>query len=355
MTELTTKERISRMFAHRDADRVPITDDPWSSTLARWHREGMPEGMDFRDYFGIDKFSSIGVDNSPRYPERVLEDTADYTVTTSNFGVTMKQWKNVNSTPQFLEHTIVDSDSWRKAKERVAPTDDRINWGWLQKNYKRLRDEGQWISAFLWFGFDISHSWISGTERVLMAIAEEPEWLTDMIGHMLDVSLTLFDRVWDAGYTFDSVTWCDDMGYKHNQFFSLNTYREFLKPYHQRAIDWAHGKGVVAELHSCGDVNPLVPELVSMGLDGLNPLEVKAGMDPVALKGRYGGKLLLHGGVNALLYEDEEALAAEIKRILPIMKENGGYIFSTDHSVPSVVSLEEFRKVVELAKEYGKY
>jgi len=92
-----------------------------------------------------------------------------------------------------------------------------------------------------------------------------------------------------------------------------------------------------------------------MGLDSLNPLEVKAGMDPVGLKRRYGDRLLLQGGVNALLYEDEEAMRAEIKRILPIMKENGGYIFSTDHSVPSSVSLEEFGRFVELAKEEGKY
>ena len=352
---MTTQERIARMYERRDADRVPITDSPWPSTLSRWYKEGMPAGMDFRDYFGIDKFASLMVDNSPRYPEETLEDTDEYTVYTTNFGVTMKQWKNASSTPQFLNHTIVDSDSWYRAKERITPSDDRISWKWLDDNYKKLREEGQWFSAFLWFGFDVTHSWVVGTERTLMAIAEEAEWITDMIGHMLDVELDLFDRVWDAGYRFDSAAWADDMGFKHNQFFSLDTYRKFLKPYHQRAIDWAHRKGIKAELHSCGDVNPFVPELVSMGLDSLNPLEVKAGMDPVGLKRRYGDRLLLQGGVNALLYEDEEAMRAEIKRILPIMKENGGYIFSTDHSVPSSVSLEEFGRFVELAKEEGKY
>ena len=205
------------------------------------------------------------------------------------------------------------------------------------------------------FGFDITHAWIVGTERVLFAIAEEPEWLMDMFDHMLNICLDLYDRIWDAGYTFDSIFWCDDMGYKNNQFFSLSTYREFLKPYHQRAINWAHKKGIKAQLHSCGDVNPFVPDLVEMGLDALNPIEVKAGMDPVGLKKKFGDKLVFHGGVNALLYEEEEAICEEIKRILPVMKENGGYIFSTDHSVPSSVSLEEFRRIVETAKEYGKY
>jgi uroporphyrinogen decarboxylase len=145
------------------------------------------------------------------------------------------------------------------------------------------------------------------------------------------------------------------MGYKNHQFFSLKTYRELLKPVHKRAIDWAHAKGVKAHLHSCGDINPFIPELVEIGLDGLNPLEVKAGMDPVHIKQAYGEDLLLHGGINAVLWDDMEALEPEMRRIVPILKENGGYIFSSDHSVPSSVSLEDFRHAVSLAKTLGAY
>jgi len=100
---------------------------------------------------------------------------------------------------------------------------------------------------------------------------------------------------------------------------------------------------------------PFVPELVEIGLDALNPLEVKAGMDSKALKQQYSGKLVLHGGINAVLWDDFDAIADEMRRIIPVLKENGGYIFSSDHSVPSSVSLENFRRIVELAKELGKY
>jgi uroporphyrinogen decarboxylase len=146
--------------------------------------------------------------------------------------------------------------------------------------------------------------------------------------------------IWDEGYRFDAIRWPDDMGYKHNQFFSLRMYRDLVKPVHRRAIEWAHAKGIKAILHSCGDVNPFLPEFIEMGLDGLNPLEVKAGMDPIAIKRAYGDKLLI---------------AAEMRRVVPILKQNGGYIFSSDHSVPSSVSLENFRAIVELAKELGSY
>jgi uroporphyrinogen decarboxylase len=194
-----------------------------------------------------------------------------------------------------------------------------------------------------------------GTERLLMAMVEQPEWVVDMFNHQLDMSIALFDLVWEAGYKFDGVKWWDDMGYKLNQFFSLAMYRELLKPVHQRAIEWAHAKGVKALLHSCGDIRPFVPELVGMGLDGLNPLEVKAGMDPVQIKQTFGDRLLLHGGINAVLWDDFEQFAAEMRRVVPELKRKGGYIFASDHSVPNSVSLETFRRTVDLAKQLGKY
>ncbi|MCZ7545848.1 MAG: hypothetical protein M5R40_21040 [Anaerolineae bacterium] len=101
---------------------------------------------------------------------------------------------------------------------------------------------------------------------------------------------------------------------------------------HKRAIDWAHAKGIKARLHSCGDVNPFLPELIEIGLDGLNPLEVKAGMDPIHVKRTYGDQLLLHGGINAVLWDDRDAIAAEMRQVIPVVKENGGYIFASDHS-----------------------
>ncbi len=145
------------------------------------------------------------------------------------------------------------------------------------------------------------------------------------------------------------------MGYKRHQFFSLKMYRQLIKPFHQRAIDWAHAKGIKAHLHSCGDINPFVPELIGMGLDALNPLEVKAGMDPLRLKREYGKDLVLHGGINAVLWDRPDLIQAEMARLIPTLKESGGYIFSSDHSVPSSVSLEGFRQITALAKQLGAY
>jgi uroporphyrinogen decarboxylase len=355
MPELTSRERFEHIFAHQEADRVPIIDDPWEATIERWRREGLPADTSFVDYFGLDHVSGISVDNSPQYEERTLEETDTYKVYTSSWGVTMKQWKHAASTPQFLAHTITSPQAWQKAKLRIDTRPERIPWAHLRENYPKWQARGDWIRANLWFGFDVTHAWMVGTERVLLALAEEPDWMRDMFETQLETDLALLDQVWQAGYRFDCIFWCDDMGYKYNQFFSLRMYRSLLKPFHQRAIDWAHSKGIKAHLHSCGDVRPFVPELVEMGLDALNPLEVKAGMDPLELKREYGKDLVLHGGINAVLWDHPEQIEAEMRRVVPRLKQSGGYIFSSDHSVPSSVSLQEFGRIVNLAKDLGKY
>lgn len=351
---MTTHERFSRMYAHKEADRIPILDSPWPETIDRWVSEGMPD-PDYISVFGLDKTAYISLDNSPRYPVKTLEETDRYIVSTTAWGVTQRYWKHNTSTPEQLDHKVCTPEAWAEAKARMTPSDDRIPWQWLQQNYRTWRNEGRWITGGFWFGFDITHSHMVGTENLLVAMIEDPDWVMDMFNHELDMDIAMMDRVWDAGYTFDELHWYDDMGYKLTQFFSLDMYRELVKPVHKRAIEWAHAHGIVARLHSCGDIRPFVPELLDIGLDGLNPLEVKAGMDPIALKQRYGDRLLFHGGVNAVLWDQPERITAEIERVLPVMKENGGYIFASDHSIPPHVSYKDFTGIIDTVKRVGSY
>jgi uroporphyrinogen decarboxylase len=176
-----------------------------------------------------------------------------------------------------------------------------------------------------------------------------------MFNTQLTCSLQLLDMIWDEGYTFDALSWPDDMGYRNGLFFSLDMYRHILKPVQKRAIEWAHAKGIYAHLHSCGNINQLLPELVDIGLDALNPLEVKAGMEPVGIKKAYGDKLVLHGGLNAMLWTDIAKIESEMRRLMPVLKKNGGYIFQEDHSIPDSVSFKDYKRIVELGKELGAY
>lgn len=355
MAVMTTRERMLRMYEHRDADRIPITDSPWNGTIARWHREGMPEGIDWRDYFDIDKVEAIGIDISPQFQGKTIEETDRYIIYTSGWGVTMKQFKELDSTPEFLDYKVCNPDEWEKAKALMGVRRDRINWQYLEDNFQKWRADGRWIHGNFWFGYDAVHSWMSGMENILIGMMEEPEWIKDMFNTYLESSIAHFDMIWDAGYHFDEIFWCDDMGYKDRSFFSNETYREMIQPFQKRAVGWAHSHGIPARLHSCGNIMSLLPDILETGIDALNPIEVKAGMDPILIKKTYGDRLVLHGGVNAVLWDHKDEIVENIEQTIPILKENGGYIFSSDHSIPNSVTLENMKAIVETVKRVGRY
>ncbi len=352
---MTTRERFQRMFQHREADRVPMLGAPWGTTLERWRAEGMPEGVGFSEYFDLDQVVGVGGDISPRYETRVVEETDEYIITFDAWGTTAKNWKHASSTPHWLGRTIVDRDTWEQAKARMVIGRDRVNWDHLKAHYATWREKDYWIHGGLWFGFDVTHARVIGTERLLIWMADDPELVRDIFQTELDCSLRVLDMIWDEGYTFDSIFWCDDMGYRNGLFFSLDMYRQVLKPVQAQAIAWAHEKGIMAHLHSCGNINELVPELLEIGLDALNPLEVKAGMDPARLKRDFGDRLVLHGGLNAMLWDDIDRIEAEIRRLMPVLKQEGGYIFQEDHSIPDSVSLDNYRRIVQIARREGSY
>lgn len=355
MANMTSHERYLRMYQHREADRIPITDGPWGATLERWRNEGLPAGMDWQEFFGTDYQSYIWADNSPQYPAKVIEETDEYVTKTTGWGATIRNWKHAGGVPEFLDFTITSRDKWLDAKKRMTLSRDRLDWDHIRKNYATWREKGYWLEAYFWFGFDVSHSWAVGTERFLMALVEDPEWCVDMFNTYLDLDIAIFEMFYQEGFKLDAINWPDDLGFKDHQFMSVPMYRELLKPVMKRAVDWAHSKGIYTRLHSCGNVMPFVPDFVDIGIDCLNPLEVKAGMDPLALKKQFGDKLTLNGGLNAAVWADFDKFAGEMRRLIPELKKGGGYIFSSDHSVPSDVSLETFRKTVELAKQLGSY
>ncbi|MBE6634177.1 MAG: hypothetical protein E7620_07560 [Ruminococcaceae bacterium] len=356
MAGMTERERILRTYRHQETDRIPMLDKAWEGTKRRWVKEGMPQNVSWEDFFGFDHMIRYCPDNSPRFPTRVLEKTDRYQIITDHWGVTQKVFNELDSTPEVLDCYCFGPERWEETKKAMlASCEERINWKWLERNYAGWRAEGRFLQLTAWFGFDVAHSYMIGTESFLMALIEEPDWVMDIFETYLKTSLSLCQKILDAGYEFDGLLWYDDMGYKGTPFFSPQTYRELLKPFHKRAVDWAHERGMVAELHSCGFIEPLLPDVLETGVDMLNPLEVKAGMDPQRLKTLYGDRVGFHGGINAALWDDIDAVKAEMERIIPVMKEGGGYIFASDHSIPNSVSLKNMKEIAELARRLGKY
>jgi len=352
---MTDRERVLSALDFQEADRIAIHDAPWDTAIERWHQEGLPEETDPAEYFG---FALVGAwaDLSMRLPTELLEETEKYTITRTNDGEVIKNWKHSMSTPGTMDFFIKTRTDWEEHKSRLEWSGDRVDWVEVRRIEQQAHEQGKWFHFSGAFGYDRIQCLI-GSERLLMAMAEEPEWIEDVFMTCAGLVVTALEEMVGAGLEFDGVFVYDDMGYRNAALFSPAMFRRFEFPGHKMIYDCCHAHDLKVILHSCGRVSELIPDLIEAGLNCLQPLEVKAGMDLVELKRQYGDRLAFMGGIDVRCMADPDpaAIEQEIATKIPPAKEGGGYIYHSDHSVPDNVSFEQYKHTIELVHQYGTY
>lgn len=152
----------------------------------------------------------------------------------------------------------------------------------------------------------------------------------------------------------DGMWFYEDMGFKHRPFMSPAMYRDIVQPGHKLLFDYAHSIGCKVIVHSCGFVEPLVPGLIEAGMDCLQAMEVKAGMDMRRLFDHFGDRIAFFGNIDVrcLISNDLSAVEAEMQAKIPyVLKNGGGYILHTDHSEPPEINYETERFFVEFGRD----
>jgi uroporphyrinogen decarboxylase len=190
-----------------------------------------------------------------------------------------------------------------------------------------------------------------------MAILDDPQWVKDMFKTNAELVINVAEEMMAKGFEFDGAFLYDDNGYRNATLFSTAAYKELLFPYHKMLFDSFRDKGLPTILHTCGCVNAFVPHYIEAGLTCLQPLEVKAGMDLIELKKKYGKQLAFMGGIDVrcMASDDPSEIEEEIRTKIPLAKKEGGYIYHSDHSVPDNVSFPKYKRTMELVMEYGRY
>lgn len=351
---MTSRERINLALDHREADRIARHDSPWRTTVQRWHEEGLPEGVSPAEYFGYE-MRGAGADLTFGFDVEVLEETGEYIIERNKQGAIRRNWKHATSTPECLEFTITDRQTWDRHNDRLEVTEDRIDWDILER-FNEDREAGYWCPYRSALGYDKTQG-IVGSENLLMSMVTDPDWCREMFMTSARMICEAAQIMMDGGFLFDGAFIYDDMGYRNGLLFSPEIYRSQLKDAHAMVCDFFHERGGKVILHSCGCVKELMPDIIEAGVDCLQPLEVKAGMDVVQLKEMYGDDIAFMGGIDvrAMADPDPAAIEEEIRTKIPVARENGGYIYHSDHSVPDNVSFDRYCYVMELVEEYGQY
>jgi uroporphyrinogen decarboxylase len=352
---MTSRERMLLALSHREADRVPIGDSPWETTVARWRREGLPEDQSPHSFFGYD-WAGMGADLSFQFPRETIEETDIYRIASDEYGATTKVFVGQESVPQPLEFTIDSRAKWEEHKPRMAWNDSRVDWDNALAGYRGLRDRGLFVAYSAGFGYDRVMRFV-GAARVLQAMADDPAWVKDMMDTVAEAVITGAEEMMGRGFGFDGAFIWNDMGYRNGPFFSPAMYRELEFPAQKRMCEFFHARRLPVILHTDGDVRQLIPMLIEAGFDCLQPLEVKAGMDVVQLKRDYGDRLAFMGGIDvrAMADPDPTVIEREIRSKIPVAKRGGGYLYYADHSVPDNVSFAQYQRVLELVMQYGAF
>jgi uroporphyrinogen decarboxylase len=296
----------------------------------------------------------------PDARDELVEETETTRLTRDGNGALLRWIKGRSGAPEHVDFLVKDRGGW---EEHIRPRlldaaayERRIGF----VRYRDLRAECARQSVFLTAGvvaaFDLMTP-MCGHEHLLAGMAADPGWVREMAGLYATVTIDLLEILFKREGLPDGLWVWDDLGFKHRPFMSPAMYREILFPAHKRLFDFAHGHNLPVILHCDGFVEPLLPHLIEAGIDCLQPLEAKAGMDLLKLKTRFGERIALIGGMDArtLVTNDLARVENELESKLPQAMAGSGYVLQVDHSVPDQVSYQTYRHFVEKGLEIGTY
>jgi uroporphyrinogen decarboxylase len=195
-----------------------------------------------------------------------------------------------------------------------------------------------------------------GTPAALETMATEPEWFLDVAKTYTDFHIGMMELLRAEGVTLDGVFMDEDITFINGPFFSPAMYRDLVMPSAKKLYGYVHDFGGHVYRHTDGDNWKLIPLMIEAGIDFLDPLEVKAGMDLQKAKDAFDRQVVWVGNIDArILYRgDKKEIEDEVRKKLAVFPD-GGYLYRTDGPITDEASLEAYTFLIECVKKYGKY
>ncbi len=186
-----------------------------------------------------------------------------------------------------------------------------------------------------------------GFESWMMSFAAEPDYVNQLCAKLVDVWIENLRRFAQAvGNRVQILQFNDDFGTQTAPFVSVKMFRELIMPHYKRGLDWVHAKTKMKVfLHSDGAIMPLIPSIIEMGVDILNPVQTSAtGMDAQALKADFGDQLVFWGGSldcqKTLPFGTPAEVSREVGDHVRVFSPGGGYVFAPVHNIQAGVPAE---------------
>jgi len=344
------RELFQEIMFYGSFDRMPVIHwCGWPETRERWISEGLPEDVSEHEYFdAVPMWSGVGVDLGifPVFKTEILEETGEYTVFRGGDGVVCKDWKHKSCIPHYIDFTLKTAADWPAFKERLQPDPKRI-----PENLDEAIRNAEASQLPIVIGTASMMGWIRnwmGVENMCYLMYDDPDCYADMVMTIADLVCWQIDLILpkievDMGFGWEDI--CGRAGPLVSPF----VFERCVAPGYRKIRDKLDLYGVkLYGIDTDGDVRALVKNWLDAGVNVQFPVEVGAfGGDALELRQQYGKELRIVGNFDKLTLEkDEQAVDAEIERLLPLMKQ-GGFLPMPDHLITPGVPLEIYKSYLD--------
>jgi uroporphyrinogen decarboxylase len=382
---MTSRERVLTVLDHKIPDRVPIILGVSNAT-----------GMKMTPYQGLKKLLNISAPDAYLYdwPELGSAQPDEETLRRLGSDVRGVLDRFPDDVYQKNKHRAAHSpciDDWGGGQIEIEPgiwfpgyhplaeatTIEALeNYrGWpdmkdpsriahVKSEAAKLAEENQFaIMATPWLMFPFERAFgMQGMDKFLLNMAMYPDFAEALLRKNLFYCKQLLEEfLIEIGDNIDMIKIGDDLGTQDRLMISPKMYRKLLKPIHAELIEHIK-KFTKAKVffHTDGDVFDLIDDFVEIGVDVLNPIQTSAGKmaDLEGLKKRFGKSLVLCGAVDTqhiLPHGTPEDVRQEVKRVIHILGQGGGYMVASVHTIMHEVPPENILAMVDAVREFGQY
>jgi uroporphyrinogen decarboxylase len=381
---MNSRERVLRALNHQEPDRVPF--DLGGTGLSSIH---ITAYNNLRRYLDMPKTQTrishvaeqlavvdedlavqLEVDVRPLMPglsskfEYVFRDEGAYEAYTDEWGIGWHKPNDGGFYYDMYQHPLADADTLEVFKNYPFP--DPLDDG----RFETLRSQAEGaaakgkavVLAGICAGITEVYSWLRGYEQFFIDLAINPEYVACMLDRLVEFKCAYWERALrEIGDLVDVVIEADDLASQNALLMSPKTYRSLIKPHHQRLFSFIKDQDAVKVFyHSCGAIRPLIGDLIDMGIDILNPVQISAkDMDLRELKQEFGQDVVFWGGgvdTQGVFYSGTpDQVREDVKRNIEALAPDGGFVFAAVHDIQADVPPENILAMWKAWQEYGGY
>jgi len=401
---VTGRERITAALRHREADRVPIDlggtessgihADAYAGLCGHLGVEDTPRIFDVQQQVVLvcdELRRRFGIDTAP-----LVFQPAEWSADTTGTGtpvLTPKRWRPETSEDgsrvvrddtgaviaampaggyyfDALHHPLADVSSPSQIERHRRAFDEMDKPAFLDEGWDAMAGR----AASLHAGTDCcvvgnlcvhilaAGQAVRGFENFMMDLVSDRPMAFAVMERLLEAYAPRIDVFAEKiAPHVDVVLVNDDLGGQGGPLLSPELYRDTVKKFHARLFQYVKEKtGKPLLLHSCGSIRALIPDLIEIGVDAINPVQVSAAqMDTAALKRDFGSDITFWGGgcdTQRILSSGTPAeVADEVKRRIDDLAPGGGFVFTQVHNIQPDVPAENIAAMLETAADYGVY